>query len=95
MEDCYDLEGEKVLLCINVKKYKPHPDGRSRNRNGSEKDEEAIIKTFKERIYRQLCCLSNLTEFEHEIGVLVGLSRAIYMEIFASVNFSIDIFEFQ
>ena len=50
MEDCYDLEGEKVLLCINVSKYRPR-DGQSRNPNGSEKDEDAIIKTFKERIY--------------------------------------------
>ena len=61
MEDCYDLEGEKVLLCINVRKYKPR-DGRSRNRNGSEKDEDAIIKTFKERIYSQLFCLTPIRE---------------------------------
>ena len=61
MEDCYDLDGEKVLLCINVKKYKPHPDGRSRNRNGSEIDEEAIIKTFKEGIYRQYFCKKSIS----------------------------------
>ena len=75
MEDCYDLKGEKVLLCINVKKYEPHPDGRPRNRNGSEIDEEAIIETFKERIYRKLLNLCNLTEFEHMIGVFVGSVR--------------------
>ena len=64
MEDCYPLEGKKVLLCINVSKYKPHYDEDNqslidRNRYGSEKDEQAIIKTFKERIYRQLFCLNN------------------------------------
>ena len=56
MEDCYPLEGEKVLLCINVRNYKPDIDGQSRIRTGSEIDEVAIIKTFKERIYRQLFC---------------------------------------
>ena len=62
MEDCYPLEGEKVLLCINVRKYKPHPNGRPRNRNGSEIDEEAIIKTLKERIYRHYFCLTPIRE---------------------------------
>ena len=51
----YDLDGEKILICINVEKYPLDPDtGRSRDRYGSEKDENAIIETFKERIYRQL-----------------------------------------
>ena len=52
MTDYYDLDGTKILLCINVKTYPPDPDtGRSRDRYGSEKDEKAIIQTFKERIY--------------------------------------------
>ena len=52
MTDYYDLNGTKILLCINVKTYPPDPDtGRSRDRYGSEKDEKAIIQTFKERIY--------------------------------------------
>ena len=41
----YDLEGEKILICVNVEKY-----GGSRDRYGSEKDEKAIIETFKGRI---------------------------------------------
>ena len=58
MNDYYDLDGTKILLCINVKKY---PDtGRSRDRYGSEKDEKAIIETFKERIYRKILSLCNL-----------------------------------
>ena len=61
MKDYYDLDGTKILLCINVKKYPPDPNtGRSRDRNGSEKDEKAIIETFKERIYRKLLSLCNL-----------------------------------
>ena len=53
MKDYYDLDGTKILICINVKKYPPDPDtGRSRDRYGSEKDEKAIIETFKERIYK-------------------------------------------
>ena len=60
MNDYYDLDGTKILICINVKKYPPDPDtGRSRDRYGSEKDEKAIIETFKERIYRQLLSLCN------------------------------------
>ena len=67
MEDCYDLEGKKVLLCINVSKYKPRYDEYNRkwidrNRYGSEIDEAAIIKTFKERIYSQLFCLTPIRE---------------------------------
>ena len=55
MTDYYDLDGTKILLCINVKKYPLDPDtGRSRDRNGSEIDEKAIIETFKERIYGKL-----------------------------------------
>ena len=51
----YDLDGKKILICINVKKYPLNPDtGRSRDRYGSEKDEKAIIQTFKEGIYREL-----------------------------------------
>ena len=51
----YDLDGKKILICINVKKYPLNPDtGQSRDRYGSEKDEKAIIKTFKEGIYREL-----------------------------------------
>ena len=76
MKDYYDLNGTKILLCINVKKYPPDPNtGRSRDRNGSEKDEKAIIETFKERIYRKLLSLCNVTEFEHMIGVFVGSMR--------------------
>ena len=51
MTDYYDLDGTKILICVNVEKYSPHPDGRSRDRFGSEKDEKMIIETFKERIY--------------------------------------------
>ena len=54
MTDYYDLDGRKILLCINVKKYPLDRDGRSRDRYGSEKDEKAIIETFKERIHRKL-----------------------------------------
>ena len=42
----YDLNGNKILICINVFKY-----GADRDRIGSEKDEQTIIDTFKERIY--------------------------------------------
>ena len=41
----YDLEGEKILICVNVLEY-----GNGRDRIGSEKDEKTIIETFKERI---------------------------------------------
>ena len=75
MTDYYDLDGTKILLCINVKKYPLDPDGRSRDRHGSEKDEKAIIETFKERIYRKLLSLCNLTEFEDMNGVFVGSNR--------------------
>ena len=58
MKDYYDLDGRKILICINVKKYPRDPDtGLSRDRYGSEKDEKAIIETFKERIYRKLFSL--------------------------------------
>ena len=76
MTNYYDLDGTKILLCINVKRYRPNPNtGRSRDRYGSEKDEEAIIETFKERIYRKLLSLCNLTEFEDMNGVFVGSNR--------------------
>ena len=42
----YDLDGKKILICVNVLEYTP----RSRDRIGSEKDEKTIIETFKERI---------------------------------------------
>ena len=42
----YDLNGKKILICINVFKY-----GAGRDRIGSEKDEQTIIDTFKERVY--------------------------------------------
>ena len=42
----YDLSGEKFILSINVIKY----NGINRDRNGTEVDEEDIIKTLKERI---------------------------------------------
>ena len=42
----YDLNGKKILICINVLKY-----GAGRDRIGSEKDEQTIIDTFKERVY--------------------------------------------
>ena len=76
MTDSYDLDGTKILLCINVKRYPPDPEtGRSCDRDGSEKDEKAIIQTFKERIYRKLLSLCNLTEFEDMNGVFVGSNR--------------------
>ena len=59
MKDYYDLDGTKILICINVKKYPLDPDGRSQDRFGSEKDEKAIIETFKERIYKTLLSLCN------------------------------------
>ena len=72
MTNYYDLDGTKILLCINVKEYPLDPNtGRSRDRNGSEKDEKAIIETFKERIYRKLLSLCNLIDFEYMIGVFV------------------------
>ena len=43
----YDLSGEKFILSINVIKY----NGINRDRNGTEVDEEDIIKTLKERIF--------------------------------------------
>ena len=44
----YDLDGKKILICVNVLKY-----GYGRDRIGSEKDEKIIIDTFKDRINRQ------------------------------------------
>ena len=76
MTDYYDLDGTKILICINVKTYPPDPDtGHSRDRYGSGKDEKTIIETFKERIYRKLLSLCNLTEFEDMNGVFVGSNR--------------------
>ena len=39
----YDLNGKKLLLCVNVIKY----PGFKRDRNGTEADERNIINTFK------------------------------------------------
>ena len=49
----YDLDGEKIFICINVQKYVPAADGESRDRTGSEQDEKTIIDTFKDRVYKQ------------------------------------------
>ena len=46
----YDLDGKKILICINVEKYGCGRDDQFRHRIGSEKDEKTIIETFKERI---------------------------------------------
>ena len=39
----YDLNGKKLLLCVNVIKY----PGFKRDRNGTEADEKNVINTFK------------------------------------------------
>ena len=73
MTDYYDLDGTKILICINVKKYPPDPNtGRSRDRYGSERDEQAIIETFQERIYSQLLSLCKF--------VLVFISKLIFLD---------------
>ena len=50
MKDYYDLDGRKILICVNVLKYGYGRDGQLRDRIGSEKDEKTIIETFEERI---------------------------------------------
>ena len=81
MTDSYDLDGTKILLCINVKRYPPDPEtGRSCDRDGSEKDEKAIIQTFKEIIYKKLLSLCNLTEFEDMNGVFSVQIELFYPE---------------
>ena len=45
VEMSYDLNGRKILICVNVVKY-----GSGRDRKGSEKDEKSIINTFQDRI---------------------------------------------
>ena len=49
----YDLDGKKILICINVVKYGRFGEHPSRDRIGSDRDEKTIIDTFKDRIYRQ------------------------------------------
>ena len=44
----YDLNGKKYILSVNIVKY----TGINRDRIGTEKDERAIIDTFKVGKYR-------------------------------------------
>lgn len=50
----FDLNGKKLLLCVNVIKY----PGFKRDRDGTEADERNIINTFKVklRIYLVIPC---------------------------------------
>ena len=46
----YDLNGEKVLIVINVRKYPVNRIPQMKNRDGSENDYKLVKDTFEERV---------------------------------------------
>ena len=60
----YDLNGEKILIVINVREYPPkngYP--KFKNRVGSENDCKLVIDTFEERVAPDFPKLYSLCQF--------------------------------